>query len=227
MLRCHTGRHSLSLHKPPHFRAIAGILVSLVAQPNTISLTSVQLAILLHLIPTPENAQQFQWLEFQIRFFRTFLDRVFPLCLTLSVCLRGIKMSVENTHVLWRPLCTVKGWSTTRMEYPKEQSFQGFVVQSFPLVLTLSQASWGHAGLEGQLCCGGCHLDDEVSNFSVPHEIPRSEWSVGTEYGKQEWVTGWMECSCCGSSLWLCIGAPCLIALSGGGKPSEACFFFF
>lgn len=109
MLRHHTGRHSLSLHKSPHSGAIAGILVSLVAQPNTISLTSVQLVILLHLMPTPENAQQFQRLEFRIRFFRKFLNRIFPLCLTLSVCLRGIKMSVENTYVPWRPLCTVKG----------------------------------------------------------------------------------------------------------------------
>lgn len=129
-----------------------------------------------HFMPTHENTQHFHWIEFWVRFFRKFLDHMFHLCCTLSICLRRIKMSMENTHVPWRHLRALKRWSTTRTEYTEGQSSQRFVVHPFLLVLTPSQASWGHSGSEGLLCYGGCHLDDEVSNFPVPYEIPRSEW---------------------------------------------------
>lgn len=132
-----------------------------------------------HLMPTHENAWHFCWIEFWVRFFRKFLDRMFHLCRTLSICLRRIKMSMENTHVPWRHLCILKWWSTTRMEYREEQSSQRFIVHPFLPILTPSQASWGHSDSEGLLCYGGCHFDDEVSNFLVPYEISRSEWLAG------------------------------------------------
>lgn len=84
-----------------------------------------------HLMPTNENARHFHWIEFWVRFFRKFLDRMFHLCCTLSICLRRIEMSMENTHVSWRHLCILKWWCTTRMEYLEEQSSQRFVVYPF------------------------------------------------------------------------------------------------
>jgi hypothetical protein len=40
---------------------------------------------------------------------------------------------------------------------------------------------------------GGCHVDDAVSNFSIPYEISRSEWLKHNMASKSESQDDWSE----------------------------------
>lgn len=40
--------------------------------------------------------------------------------------------------------------------------------------------------MEGLPPYGGCHFDDEVSHFSIPYEIARSEWEEHNMASKSE-----------------------------------------